>query len=265
MPSKFLFENLKEEGERLGIPKDKKRALVREYLQTRLIYLLYQEKESRFLSFIGGTSLRLLRNLDRFSEDLDFDNLGLSFQKVKKIFKKIVDALEKENFKIEFSFKKTKTGGIGNLKFVNLLSDFKITTDPKEKLVIKINYAFPKTKPNTETLILARFGFVQNVLTNTQDFILSQKFRAVLTRKDPQPRDFYDVLWLFSHQAGTDPKIFKELKVKNEKDLFSKVLKKYKKIRPRLKEFKRRLEPFLINPQNVRFLDVFKEVLRSKI
>ena len=32
--------------------------------------------------FVGGTSLRLLRNLNRFSEDLDFDNWGLSNKQI---------------------------------------------------------------------------------------------------------------------------------------------------------------------------------------
>jgi predicted nucleotidyltransferase component of viral defense system len=86
MVTKFLLETLQKEGERLGIPADKKRALIREYLQSKILYCLYEQKEANRLSFIGGTSLRILRGLDRFSEDLDFDNLGLSFRQTKKCF-----------------------------------------------------------------------------------------------------------------------------------------------------------------------------------
>jgi predicted nucleotidyltransferase component of viral defense system len=89
--NEFLLETLKEEGKRLKIPENKPQALIREYLQTKIIYYLYQQKESKKLSFIGGTSLRLFRDLDRFSEDLDFDNLGLKFQTIKKLFSIVVE------------------------------------------------------------------------------------------------------------------------------------------------------------------------------
>ena len=58
-----------------GLPITKKRAILREYLQSKILNLIYQNSLSLDYYFIGGTSLRLLRGLDRFSEDLDFDLL----------------------------------------------------------------------------------------------------------------------------------------------------------------------------------------------
>jgi hypothetical protein len=102
------------------------------------------------------------------------------------------------------------------------------------------------------------------VITNTQDFLLSQKIRTVLTRKDPQPRDFYDVVWFLSHKVRPDKRLFPELGVKNEQELVLRLEKIYSnKIKPHLKNFKRRLTPFLIDERKVNYLDIFGDLIKS--
>lgn len=264
MPNEFLLETLKEEGRRLKIPLHKNRALVREYLQSKIIYYLYDLPSAKNLSFIGGTSLRILRDLDRFSEDLDFDNLGLSFSDIKKLFAKIKDKLAKESFEIEYQMKKTDDSGIGEMKFKNLLFQLKISSHEKENLALRINYTTPKKKPETETVILSRFGVAQNVVTNTAEFLFSQKIRAILARKELQPRDFYDAVWFLSHRIQPSPKLFSEMGVKNEKELFSKLNQVYqKKVLPNLGQFKKRLVPFLIDEKKIFYLDLFGKLISS--
>jgi len=262
MPSKYLLDTLKEEGKRLKIPENKPRALIREYLQTKIIYYLYQEKSSNLLSFMGGTSLRLLKDLDRFSEDLDFDNLGLKFPEIKNLFSKIKNKLEKEGFEIEYKIKKRDNSGIGEMKFKNLFFQLGISHHKEENLIIKINYTTPKIKPEREVLVLSRFGMVQSIITNTPEFLLSQKIRAILKRKDFQPRDLYDVVWFLSHKIKPSPALFPEMRVKNEKELFVKLKNFYlKKVKPNLKNFKKRLAPFLIDEKKVYYLDIFEDLI----
>src|SRR3990167_11116744 len=98
MLNEFFLKTLEEEGKRLNIPANKNRALIREYLQTRIIAALYDKEGSPKLSFIGGTSLRLLRDLDRFSEDLDFDNLGLTDFEIAELVQEIVKRFVSEGF-----------------------------------------------------------------------------------------------------------------------------------------------------------------------
>lgn len=266
MVNKFLLDSLREESKRLKIPEKKPRALIREYLQTKIIYYLYQEKLSNYLSFIGGTSLRLLRDLDRFSEDLDFDNLGLDYALIKNLFFKVKKNLEKEGFVIEYKMKKTNESGIGELKFKNLLFQLGVSSHKEENLIIKINYTTPKIKPETETVILNRFGIIQMVVTNTLSFLFSQKIRAMLKRKDFQPRDLYDIVWFLSHRIKPSPILFPELKVKNEKELFLKLKNFYfKKVKPNLKNFKNKLAPFLINETKINYLDIFPHLIKKEI
>jgi len=49
--------------------------VLREYFEVLFLAYLYSFKESSKILFKGGTSLRLLLNSFRFSEDLDFTSL----------------------------------------------------------------------------------------------------------------------------------------------------------------------------------------------
>ncbi|MBU4298864.1 nucleotidyl transferase AbiEii/AbiGii toxin family protein, partial [Patescibacteria group bacterium] len=195
---------------------------------------------------------------------LDFDNFGLSFSALKKLFAEIKEKLAKENFEIEYQMKKTDDSGIGEMKFKNLLFQLKISNHKAENLVIRLNYTTPKLKPETETQILNRFGIIQNVITNTLEFLFSQKVRAIFTRKDIQPRDFYDVVWFLSHRIKPSPKLFPEMEVENEKELFFKLNQIYqKKVLPNLGQFKKRLIPFLIDEKKIFYLDLFGKLISS--
>lgn len=263
MINKFLWQTILEEGKRLGIVEAKKRALIREYLQCRIIFELYQLSDSKKFSFIGGTSLRILRDLDRFSEDLDFDNLGLSFKKIESLFENLFLKFEKQGLEIDFSFKKTNNSGIGSLRFKKLLFKLGISADKNEKLNIKINYTTPGLKPATEVVVLRRFAFLQPVITNTENYLLSQKIRAALTRKDPQPRDFYDIVWFLSHRVRPDLKLFAKMNIRTEKELFSALEKVFqRKIAQNLENFKKRLRPFLLKENNVYYLDIFRKTIK---
>ncbi|MBQ9477262.1 MAG: nucleotidyl transferase AbiEii/AbiGii toxin family protein, partial [Bacteroidales bacterium] len=52
--------------------------LYKEYLELMVLDYLSSHSLIGKLTFIGGTALRLLRQIDRFSEDLDFDCKNLS-------------------------------------------------------------------------------------------------------------------------------------------------------------------------------------------
>ena len=264
--NEFFLKTLEEEGKRLNIPANKNRALIREYLQTRIIASLYGKEGASKISFIGGTSLRLLRGLDRFSEDLDFDNLGLADQQIKILFQDISLQLKREGFDARCEIKNKNSAGIGDIKFENLLFDLKISAHQGEKLSIKINYTTPKQKPATELVPVARFGFVQNVITNTLDVLLAQKIRAIFQRKDLQPRDFYDIVWFLAQNISPDSEILLGIGIKNKPDAFKKLLEIFEKnVKPNLASFKARLLPFLINEEKISYLDLFGDIIEKQI
>lgn len=52
--------------------------LLREYLQYKILELLFTSPFAEKFAFLGGTCLRIVHDNQRFSEDLDFDSFNLS-------------------------------------------------------------------------------------------------------------------------------------------------------------------------------------------
>ena len=116
-----------------------KRNVLREYLQYKILKILFESRMGQQLSFIGGTSLRIIYNISRFSEDLDFDNFKLSeveFNKVSEVVKK---ELELEGFKVEVHhFTKMKVFHY-EIKFPGLYFESNLSPYPNEKILIKVD------------------------------------------------------------------------------------------------------------------------------
>lgn len=56
--------------------------VLREYLQYKILEILFDGPYASKFCFLGGTCLRLVHNNNRFSEDLDFDNFQLNEAKL---------------------------------------------------------------------------------------------------------------------------------------------------------------------------------------
>ncbi|MCY7359718.1 MAG: nucleotidyl transferase AbiEii/AbiGii toxin family protein [Rudanella sp.] len=54
------------------------RFMLREYLQCRILEILFNSDFRNQFAFLGGTCLRLIHDNQRFSEDLDFDNFSIT-------------------------------------------------------------------------------------------------------------------------------------------------------------------------------------------
>lgn len=53
-------------------------SILREYLQLKTLQYVYETARGGSLVFMGGTAIHLFTGSPRFSEDLDFDNRGVS-------------------------------------------------------------------------------------------------------------------------------------------------------------------------------------------
>ena len=246
-------------AQKQGIPISKERGIIREYLQTKFLFHLYNQNSSNKLSFIGGTSLRLLRNLPRFSEDLDFDNLGLADSEIATLIRNVVAQFQKENIETELYINQGDKNNI-NVKFPNLLSDLKITTNPREKLMIKFDYTSLWKNQQTEVVLLNKFGFIERIVTNTLNIVFTQKLTAFANRKQTQPRDMFDVVWLFSQGAKLD----KEFMRNNDLDkLVPNALYKFDQEKKSLKAHETRLKPFLFNEDESKKITFLGDILNE--
>lgn len=135
------FSRILEFAKEYYLPEFKKRGILREFLQAKILEYIYRKKISFQFFFIGDTSLRFLRGLDRFSEDLDFD-LGekITFDDVLFLMNSLVDEFKKENINVETYKNKTNKRIYFELKFPKLLAQLKLSRNKKEKLVIKFDF-----------------------------------------------------------------------------------------------------------------------------
>lgn len=261
-PLVSLWPQILKFGQEYGLPATKKRAILREYLQTKILGLIYRQKISHQLFFTGGTALRLLYNLDRFSEDLDFDLGQIDFVQIRKLLKQTTQQLKQENININLYHNITRKRSYFELRFPDLLSALKLSTNIGEKLVIKLDFEKFWVPPAGGTAVmLERYGLLATVMTLPLDQILVQKLFAYPHRKQTLPRDLYDIVWLISQKAKIDSSFLKKNRLSSE--IISQAQKKFAAEKGRLKTLKSKLAPYLIHEKQVDYLDLFPEILKN--
>jgi len=253
------FPKILELAKSYGLPLGKKRAILREYLQVKILDLIYQEKISSNLYFVGGTSLRLLYGLDRFSEDLDFDIAKIPQGKIDHLVNKIFNILQKENIEVQLYRNITSRRIYYEFRFVKLLYQLRLSSHRDEKLMIKFDFERFWQGETREVILLNRYGFLSNLITINFNHILTQKLIVYLKRGQTQPRDIYDIVWLASQGAKIDRRFL--IKNKILKDVVTEAREKFIIERNKLKGFKLRLRPFLINEDSVNKLDLFPRII----
>lgn len=243
-----------------GLPPEKRRAILREYLQTKILSFLYQEKISQNLYFVGGTSLRLLRGLDRFSEDLDFDAVGIPSRQAHLLVVTVLRRLQQEDITVELYENKTTKRSYFELRFPGLLTQLQISPNSDEKLMIKLDIENFWRGQARETVFMNRYGFLATVVTKSLEQMVVEKLAAYLRREETQPRDVYDLVWLLSRGIKPDLTFAKENRL--PVDSMDKARKKFILESPLLARYKNKLRPFLFDEKQVDRLDFFGELVR---
>ncbi|MEA3357724.1 MAG: nucleotidyl transferase AbiEii/AbiGii toxin family protein, partial [Patescibacteria group bacterium] len=112
-----------------------------------------------------------------------------------------------------------------------------------------------------EIILLNRYGFLVNVTTIPNDQFLVQKLKAYLNRKQTMPRDLYDIVWLISHKAKLDFEFMTKNKI--HKNFIDDALEKYQMEKSKIKDYQRKLEPFLFNHDNAKKIEFFAQMLEA--
>lgn len=170
--------------------------LLAEYLQCQILDSIFQQEQSAHLSFIGGTSIRLVYGGTRFSEDLDFDNFGLSFSDFQDLIAAVLSDMRQKGYEASGRFVE-KEAFHCYVKFPKILFDHGLSPLQEENILIRID-TMKKDKIFTpEPFILNRFDVRRDILVNPASIILSQKLITILGRKREKGRDFFDVSFLW--------------------------------------------------------------------
>ena len=173
-----------------------KRSLMREYLQYKILEIIFDSNHGGKLSFLGGTAIRMLHGNKRFSEDLDFDNFGLSENEFEYLAAEIGKKLRLEGYEVEIK-NIFKDAYHCHVRIPGLLFNSGLSGHKEEKILIQVD-----TEPQgfdylPESIILNRFDVFCRIRATPADILLSQKIAAIFNRKRKMGRDFYDTLLLF--------------------------------------------------------------------
>ena len=253
------YPEIEQYARQYGLPLQKKRAIIREFLQMQFLDSLYRKSASAGLAFVGGTSLRIVHGLQRFSEDLDFDRLHLSIEEMNSLIGAVVTELKQTGILLELYTNKTKENTFFELCYTSVLKDLEISASLDEKLVIKLDNAYSWKGERAETVLVSRFGYLQHIVTIPLSQILVQKLAAYVSRTQTMARDIYDICWLRLQGVELDREF---LKANAKKTLLQDALAKFNKEEKELKKYKERLAPFLLDESKVVILDMFGDLMR---
>ena len=176
-----------------------KRNIAREYLQARILESMQRMGAFVPLAFQGGTALRFLYGLKRFSEDLDFslENKASPFD-FNNYMQRIQNVFISEGYRLEILCNTERIVHSGLLKFSELLNELDLSPYKNENLSIKIEVdTNPPNGAKMETSLVRRYLYL-NLYHYDRASLFAGKIHALLSRKFIKGRDVYDLLWYLS-------------------------------------------------------------------
>ena len=185
-----------------------KRNLVREYLQARILECLQHSGAMIPLSFQGGTALRFLYNIARFSEDLDFalERPGAEYA-FRSYLKAIQSAFMAEGYSIELKVNDQKTVNSAFVRFPGLLYELDLSPNTNEVIAVKIEVdTHPPQGAKLETDLVRRY-IPLRLHHHDRGSLLAGKLHAILNRDYAKGRDLYDLMWYLSDPAWPPPNL----------------------------------------------------------
>jgi len=237
------------------------RFMLREYLQYKILEILFESEYANRFAFIGGTALRIVHGNNRFSEDLDFDNFNVSPEEFSSVAQIIRHGLELEGYKVEFR-SLAKTAYHCYIRFPNLLYDYKLTGHSEEKIFIRLDTEAQHFNFTPERHLLNRFDVFTEIKVTPADILLAQKFLTIIERKQNKGRDFYDVVFLMARNIKPSFEFLAQKAIiSNWKSLKDAVLSKIDSIN--MNKMANDVRPFLINTKETNKVEMFKEYLKQ--
>ncbi|MCD4770613.1 MAG: nucleotidyl transferase AbiEii/AbiGii toxin family protein [Bacteroidales bacterium] len=239
------------------------RFMLREYLQYKILEILFESKQANNFAFIGGTALRIIHGSERFSEDLDFDNFNLRDSEFDVVIAIIKTGLELLGYQVEI--RSVKRGAYHcYIRFPNLLYDYGLSDHSGEKIFIRLDTEAQHFNFEPELVLINKFDVFTEIKTTPKGILLAQKIFAILNRERNKGRDFYDVVFLMGKNVQPNYDFLNQkLSIKNGAQLKNELLNKLKYLD--MNEMASDVRPFLFNTSDVKKILLFeKYILQSE-
>ena len=187
--------------------------LVREYLQARVLEALQRAGAFSSWAFLGGTALRFLYRLPRFSEDLDFSKIGVpsSVDHREEEFGRFIDrvrsAFESESYEVDIRARVNAVVQSAFVGFPGLPHELGLSPHATQKISIKVEVdTNPPPHAATETSLVRRHVLL-NLLHYDKPSLFAGKLHALIHRPWAKGRDVYDLVWYLSDPTWPGPNL----------------------------------------------------------
>lgn len=232
-------------------------SILKEYLQYKILNSIFNSEYAAKLVFLGGTALRIVHGSTRFSEDLDFDNLGLTEEEFINLSTVIQKDLALEGLEVEVNTV-TKNAYRIKIRIPKLLFDSGLSSMSTHKILIQVdtvpqNFEYTPDKP-----LLNKFDVFTQINAVPKDLLLAQKIYAAVNRKRTMGRDFFDIVFLSG--IGAKPNfayLEKTIEVGNQEDLKKYLLEKTALLN--FEDLAKDVEPLLFDPRDKKKVLLFRE------
>lgn len=231
------------------------RAILREYLQVKILQAIFESKQASQLTFIGGTALRILHDNQRFSEDIDLDHFDLDWVDFEEMIHKVARHLRLEGFGVEVQGV-SKGAYHCYLRFPELLYAQWLSPHLTQKLLIRVDSAAQGYQYQPEVRILNKFDVFTEVRTASLSLLLSHKIYTAVNRKRPKGRDFYDITFLAGRSKPDYGFLAQKLGVNAAEELREALLKRVEVFD--FNALAEDVQPFLMDNAQVKRVRLFK-------
>jgi len=184
------------------------RCLAREYAQARILQTLQERGAFRCWAFQGGTALRFLYGLPRFSEDLDFAleraEAPVAFR---DYLKSVAADFAAEGYAVRVTVSGRKTVRAAFVNLPGLPFELGLSPHRSEVLSVKVKLdARPPAGAGLATSIVRRHVTL-HLQHHDPASLLAGKLHAVLARPWLKGRDVFDLVWYLSDRSWPAPNL----------------------------------------------------------
>ncbi len=185
------------------------RSLMREYLQARILAELQQAGAMIPLAFHGGTALRFLHAIPRYSEDLDFalEHPGPAYD-FRGYLQQIRTQMAAEGYEVDLKVSDQKTVHSAFVRFPGLLYEMGLSAQRDEVLAVKLEVDTNPPQGAGLSITIVRRHVTLRLQHHDRASLLAGKMHAILQRSYIKGRDLYDLMWYLSDPTWPSPNLF---------------------------------------------------------
>jgi len=184
------------------------RNVLREYIQARILEGLQRAGAMSPLAFQGGTALRFLYGLRRYSEDLDFALEGpRELYDLRGWMRAIVRQFRREGYEAEASVRDHGNVHTGWIRVRGALFETGLSPHRDQTLSVKVDVdTHPPAGAVTDTRLVRRHVSLR-LHHHDRASLLAGKLHAVMCRSWTKGRDIYDLAWYLSDPTWPSPNL----------------------------------------------------------